>query len=61
MTTGGQILLSARDLRQLGAEIVGVLCVVQRDPAGRAVLAAEGLPLTALFTAADLGTSEMRR
>lgn len=54
VTSGGQVILSARDLRALGAEIVGVLCVVERDPAGRAALAREGLTLTTLFRAEEL-------
>ncbi len=57
ITTGGQVLLSARDLRRLGAGLTHVLCVVERDPAGRAALAAEGLTLTALFTGAELATA----
>ena len=30
VTSGGQILISAEELRKLGAQIVGVLCVVDR-------------------------------
>ena len=54
VTTGGQVVLSARDLRDRGASLVGALCVVDRS-AGAHQLAAENLDLISLFTAADLG------
>ena len=54
VTTGGQVVLSARDLRERGAELVGALCVIDRSD-GAHQLAAENLDLISLFTAADLG------
>ena len=54
VTTGGQVVLSARDLRERGAELVGALCVIDRSEGGHK-LAAENLELISLFTAADLG------
>jgi orotate phosphoribosyltransferase len=54
VTTGGQVVLSARDLRERGASLVGALCVIDRS-AGAHTLAAEDLDLISLFTAADLG------
>ncbi len=54
VTTGGQVSLSAAELRRLGADICGVLCVIERDPGGRPRLAAERLELRSLFTSADL-------
>jgi orotate phosphoribosyltransferase len=54
VTTGGQVALSARELRARGADLVGVLCVIDRSN-GSHRLAAEGLDLVSLFTAADLG------
>ena len=54
ITSGGQVVASARDLRALGADIVGVLCVIDREQGGRERLAAEGLELTSLFTWTDL-------
>jgi orotate phosphoribosyltransferase len=54
VTTGGQVVLSARDLRERGASLVGALCVIDRS-AGSHTLAAEDLDLISLFTAADLG------
>jgi orotate phosphoribosyltransferase len=54
VTTGGQVVLSARDLRERGAKLVGALCVIDRSD-GSHQLAAEDLDLISLFTAADLG------
>ena len=54
VTTGGQVVLSARDLRARGASLVGALCVIDRSD-GAHELAAENLDLISLFTAADLG------
>ncbi len=54
VTTGGQVVLSARDLRERGASLVGALCVIDRS-GGNHQLADEGLKLISLFTAEDLG------
>ena len=59
VTTGGQIVLSTRDLRALGAEITDALCVINRNPTTPAPLTEAGLTLHALLTSDDLipGTS----
>jgi orotate phosphoribosyltransferase len=54
ITTGGQVVLSARELRERGADLLGALCVIDRS-GGQHQLTAEGLPLAAVFTADDLG------
>lgn len=54
VTSGGQVLISAKDLRAMGAEIIGVVCVIDRQQGGREALAKEGLELRALFTRAEL-------
>lgn len=54
VTTGGQVVLSARDLRSRGAELLAALCVIDRS-SGDHRLAAEELPLLSVFTADDLG------
>jgi orotate phosphoribosyltransferase len=54
VTTGGQVVLSARDLRERGAELVAALCVIDRS-GGSNQLAGAGLPLLSVFTAEDLG------
>jgi orotate phosphoribosyltransferase len=54
VTTGGQIIESANELRALGAGAKTVICVVQRDPAATEKLRAAGLELRPLFTLAEL-------
>ena len=56
VTSGGQLIASCRDLRERGAEIVRVRCVIDREAGGAANLAEQGLDLHALFT-----MSEVRR
>ena len=56
VTTGGQIVLSAKDLRQLGAHIQYVLCVIERDRRCRDNLRKEGLEIISLFTMEELKT-----
>lgn len=54
VTTGGQIALSAADLRHLGARINFVLCVIRRDERAVENLTKEGLELLPLFTMEEL-------
>ncbi|MBU0677487.1 MAG: orotate phosphoribosyltransferase [Verrucomicrobia bacterium] len=54
VTSGGQIILSAKELRELGADILCVLCVIDREAGGVEKLAAEGLELRPLFKRSDL-------
>ncbi len=54
VTTGGQVVLSATDLVERGADLVAALCVIDRS-AGNHELAGAGLTLISLFTAEDLG------
>jgi len=54
VTSGGQIAISTRELRQLGARIDQALCVIDRQEGGREALAAEGITLAALLTRQDL-------
>lgn len=53
VTTGGQVVLSTKDLRSLGAQITDVLCVIHRG-GGEAPLAEIGLKLRPLFTMEEL-------
>lgn len=57
VTTGGQIIVSANDLRQLGAKTRYVLCVIERDAKSRDNLRENGLALISLFTMDELKTS----
>ena len=50
VTSGGQILLSVKELREMGAEITDVLCVIDREAGGVEKLAAQGLTLHPLLT-----------
>jgi orotate phosphoribosyltransferase len=54
VTSGGQVVESSRQLRDRGAEVAAVLCVIDREAGGRDNLAAEGLALRSLFTMSDL-------
>lgn len=53
VTTGGQIIESAKMLRDAGAIVEHVICVCLRDLAGVDKLAAEGLTLDYVFSRAD--------
>lgn len=57
VTSGGQILLSVAELRQRGAIIDTVVCVIDREAGGAEHLAKEGLTLRPLFTMSDLESS----
>ena len=54
VTSGGQIVLSATDLRALGATITTAVCVIDREQGGAGALASEGVALVSLLTATDL-------
>jgi orotate phosphoribosyltransferase len=50
VTTGGQIVLSADELRKAGAEVVAAMCVVDRGGPGRETLAANGISYIPLMS-----------
>lgn len=54
VTTGGQVLISCKDLRGLGAEIKTVVCVIDRSQGKTEKLNAESLELISLFTMDEL-------
>jgi orotate phosphoribosyltransferase len=54
ITSGGQVIQSCRDLRERGAEIVTVVCVIDREAGGHENLTAEGLELRSVFTMTEL-------
>lgn len=56
-TTGGSVLTAVDALAEAGAEVVGVVAVVDRDTGAREAIAARGLPYRWLLDAADLGLS----
>ncbi|MDZ8078025.1 MAG: orotate phosphoribosyltransferase [Nostoc sp. DcaGUA01] len=56
VTSGGQIIISAHQLRQLGAEINYALCVIDRQEGGVDKLLAEGIALLSLLKRRDFPT-----
>jgi orotate phosphoribosyltransferase len=54
VTSGGQILASAHDLRRSGAIVEDVVCVIDRQAGAEEALAASGLKLRSLLTKRDL-------
>lgn len=54
ITTGGQVILSAHDLREIGAQISTVLCVIHRGSGNESKLEEIGLRMKALMTMQDL-------
>jgi orotate phosphoribosyltransferase len=59
VTSGGQIIESANALRQAGAQIIAVLCVVDREAGGIENLNQENLELKSLFTLSELKAASM--
>lgn len=54
ITSGGQVRASAGDLRDRGARVTDVVCVIDRQAGGGEALAADGLDLRALFAMEEL-------
>jgi orotate phosphoribosyltransferase len=57
VTTGGQVVASTTDLRNLGAIVTTALCVIDREQGGTDALAAGGIALRSLFTRSDIERS----
>lgn len=53
VTSGGQVVLSAGELRKLGALVERALCVIDRQEGGAEALAAIGVTLTPLLRRQD--------
>ena len=54
VTSGGQVAISTRQLRELGARIDTALCVIDREEGGADALARDGIELRSLFTRTEL-------
>ncbi|WP_370326275.1 orotate phosphoribosyltransferase [Euzebya sp.] len=54
VTSGGQVIVSCGELRERGAHIQGVVCVIDRDAGGRDNLAEHDLTLHPLFTRQEI-------
>ena len=58
VTSGGQVVLSAGELRRLGATVEHAMCVVDRGEGGAEALGAEGVALHALLGRRDLDQAD---
>ncbi len=58
VTSGGSMLQAAAQIKAAGGEVRDAIVIVDRQQGADARLAAEGLTLHTLFTAADLGVTE---
>ena len=54
-TTGGSVLTAVEALTDAGAQVVGVVTVVDRDTGAREAIEARGLPYLYLLNLDDLG------
>jgi orotate phosphoribosyltransferase len=54
-TTGGQVLEAARTIADAGAEVLAIICTIDRQEGARENIEAAGFTFDALFTVADLG------
>ncbi|UNK20307.1 orotate phosphoribosyltransferase [Paenibacillus sp. N3/727] len=54
VTTGGQVILSANDLRSAGAIVEDIICVIERNLEGRRNLEEIGLKVHSLFKMEEL-------
>jgi len=54
LTTGGSLLEALQACREEGLRPAGALVLVDREEGGREALAAQGLPVQALFTASEI-------
>lgn len=54
ITTGQSALAAVAAVREAGAQVLGVLAVVDREEGGREAIAAGGTPVTALVRASEL-------
>jgi orotate phosphoribosyltransferase len=54
ITSGGQVIISSNDLKQRGANIVRVVCVIDRQSTGRRNLKESGYDLHSLFTMSEI-------
>lgn len=60
VTSGGQVVLSAKDLRDHGANILCAVCVIDREAGGKEALAKEGIELRPLFSMTELKAEDSR-
>jgi orotate phosphoribosyltransferase len=61
ITSGGQVILSAEALRELGARVDHAVCVIDREAGGKDKLAEAGITLRPLFTMSELKAAARSR
>ncbi|HEX6972119.1 MAG TPA: phosphoribosyltransferase family protein, partial [Limnochordia bacterium] len=61
ITSGGQVIESARRLEEAGGRVIGVLCVIDREAGGKERIAQAGWPLWSLFTKSELESAARGR
>ena len=54
-TTGGQVLEAAETIRSLGAEVLSIIAVIDREEGARENIESAGFTFQSLFTTSDLG------
>ena len=54
-TTGGQVLEAAETIRSLGAEVLSIIAVIDREEGARENIEGAGFTFQSLFTTSDLG------
>ena len=54
ITSGGQVVISVQQMRELGFVVEDVVCVIDREQGGRAAIEAIGCTLRSVFTLAEL-------
>ena len=57
-TTGGQALEAIGVLKEAGAEVLAVVCVIDREEGARANIEGAGVRFESLFTKSDLGVGD---
>jgi orotate phosphoribosyltransferase len=55
LTTGGQVIEAARTLQQAGAQVHGIVAVIDREEGARQNIESAGFAYQSLFTTSDLG------
>lgn len=60
VTSGGQVIISANELRKEGASIEDAVCVIDREAGGKEKLFDAGIKLHPLFTITELKTEHIK-
>jgi orotate phosphoribosyltransferase len=58
ITTGGQVIISTKQMEELGAFITGICCVIDRESGGKENIQKEGWNLISLFTKSEIEAAQ---